>query len=83
MDESEAKILYVECPIVWIKPCKTEDLSKGKFYECPIYKTSVRKGVLMTTGHSTNFVLLMKMPTLVPAKHWIKRGVAILLGLDD
>jgi dynein heavy chain len=83
LDESDPKILYVDCPIVCIKPTKTEDCSTGKFYDCPIYKTSVRKGTLMTTGHSTNFVLLLKMPTLLPDKHWIKRGVAILLGLDD
>jgi len=83
LEESDPKILFVKCPPIWFKPCKPEDFTKGNFYDTPIYKTSVRKGVLMTTGHSTNFVLLLRMPTRVPANHWIKRGVAILLGLDD
>jgi dynein heavy chain len=69
--------------MIWFKPAKTDEFKKIKTYECPVYKTSVRKGVLMTTGHSTNFVILLRMPTKVDASHWIKRGVAILCSLDD
>jgi len=83
LDESDPKILFTKCPMMWFRPSKIEDFKKIKTYECPIYKTSVRKGVLMTTGHSTNFVLLLRMPTKVDASHWIKRGVAILCSLDD
>jgi dynein heavy chain, axonemal len=83
LDESDPKILYVKTPMVWFKPCKVEQFKTHKTYACPIYKTSVRKGVLMTTGHSTNFVLKLRLPTVVDASHWIKRGVAILCSLDD
>lgn len=83
LEESDPKVLYTKCPPVWYKPCKVEEMSKIKVYECPMYKTSVRKGVLMTTGHSTNFVLKMRMPTKKDASHWTLRGVALLLSLDD
>jgi len=81
--ESEPKVLFTPCPLVWIKPCKPEDFGAGTFYDTPVYKTSIRKGVLATTGHSTNFVILLRLPTHAPPDHWILRGVAILCSLDD
>ena len=47
----------------WI-PCEKDKdpTDMSKVYPSPIYKTSERKGVLSTTGHSTNFVCTIKIP---------------------
>lgn len=37
-------------------------------YTCPIYRTAERKGVLRTTGHSSNFILNVQVPMPVHAR---------------
>merc|ERR1712179_470181 len=53
-----------------------------KDYECPVYKTSVRAGILSTTGQSTNFVLAVYLPSNRHRDYWIQKGAAILCALD-
>lgn len=82
LDESRPKDLFSEMPIIWLIPTVNRSQPSTGIYVCPVYKTLTRAGTLSTTGHSTNFVFSVELPSDKRQTHWIKRGVAMLCALN-
>ena len=83
LNDSLPKVLFGVAPVLWLKPKASKDISVYDHYDCPVYKTSERRGMLSTTGHSTNFVMMIRIPSDRDGDEWIKAGVAMLTQLDD
>ena len=81
--ESKPKVLFTSAPCMWLIPCRTTEYKEFAHYNCPVYRQAERKGTLATTGHSTNFVMFIRMPSDMPKEHWTMRGVAMLKQLSD
>ncbi len=78
-----AQVLFSPAPLMLLTPCDSSQQRSFPHYECPLYRTPERRGVLATTGHSTNFVMELMIPSDQPQDHWVRRGVAFLLSLAD
>lgn len=85
LDEPLPRVLFDTLPIVSMTPTlkSRKPVQERYQYECPIYKTSERRGILSTTGHSTNFVMFLDLDSEQPPEHWTLRGTACLCQLDD
>jgi len=74
------KQLFCQLPMIHFLPELNWTPKPGR-YVCPCYKVLSRKGTLSTTGHSTNFVRDMELPSDDPPEIWIRGGVASFLAL--
>ena len=84
IDDLHPKQLYDTMPVIWMKPTHQDKFVLPECrYKCPVYRESSRRGVLTTSGHSSNHVLDMYLPSDKREFFWVKRGVAMLLALDD
>ena len=76
------KELFQAMPPICLKPIGNRKKPATGVYDCPVYKIGTRKGTLSTTGHSTNYVLTIELPSDKPQSFWIKRGVAMICSLS-
>lgn len=79
--DSDPKKLFVDLPMLHFKPEADRKPPTSGIYKCPIYKVLSRDGKLLTTGHSTNFVMKVEVPTDEDPDKWTRAGVAGFLAL--
>jgi dynein heavy chain len=79
---SKPTVMYEELPPIHFQPAVEHVCAKTDF-ACPLYKTTERKGVLSTTGMSTNYVVSIDMPTDIDPQIWTRAGCASLCNLTD
>jgi dynein heavy chain len=83
--EARPKIFYEPLPPILLEPSiEAEDQTSSPYiYPCPVYRTQMRSGDILPTGHSTNYIFQLDLPSDHPPEHWINRGVAASLELCD
>lgn len=83
LSDAEPGCMHAPLPVVHFRP-STDQKVPPAHYSCPLYKTSLRAGILSTTGQSTNFVLYVDLPMAkgTTEDYWILQGVALLCMLD-
>jgi dynein heavy chain len=89
--ESLPKQLYTPLPVMHLVPVQHRVPPTTHVYRCPVYKILSRWGVLATTGHSSNFVLFIEIPSDRPdiinntgeadIGVWVRAGVAAFTSL--
>jgi len=80
--DSEPGEMYNSMPAILFTPQKDYVRSEDE-YSAPVYKTSLRQGVLSTTGISTNFVLGIDLPCERTPQECVLQGTAFLLNLNS
>ncbi|XP_023141924.2 dynein axonemal heavy chain 6 isoform X2 [Amphiprion ocellaris] len=82
IDDALPRVMNAMLPVVHFEP-QQNYVPEPDLYHAPLYKTSARAGTLSTTGHSTNFVVTVMLPSKRPSDYWISKASALLCQLDD
>uniref|UniRef100_A0A8C3AFB1 Dynein axonemal heavy chain 6 n=1 Tax=Cyclopterus lumpus TaxID=8103 RepID=A0A8C3AFB1_CYCLU len=82
IEDALPRVMNAMLPVVHFEP-QQNYVPEADLYHAPLYKTSARAGTLSTTGHSTNFVVTVMLPSNRPSDYWISKASALLCQLDD
>ncbi|GFO48627.1 dynein heavy chain 6, axonemal [Plakobranchus ocellatus] len=80
--DSAKGVMYSPLPVLHMDPVMDYEPDHS-LYSAPLYKTSARAGTLSTTGHSTNYVVAVYLPSHAQQDYWIAKGAALLCQLSD
>ncbi|XP_076873752.1 dynein axonemal heavy chain 6 isoform X2 [Brachyhypopomus gauderio] len=82
MEDALPRVMNPMLPVVHFEPQRNYTPEEW-LYHAPLYKTSARAGTLSTTGHSTNFVVTVMLPSNKPSDYWISKASALLCQLSE
>uniref|UniRef100_A0A673W197 Dynein axonemal heavy chain 6 n=1 Tax=Salmo trutta TaxID=8032 RepID=A0A673W197_SALTR len=82
IEDALPRVMNAMLPVVHFEPQQNYDPDPS-LYQAPLYKTSARAGTLSTTGHSTNFVVTVMLPSSLPSDYWITKASALLCQLNE
>ncbi|XP_056136504.1 dynein axonemal heavy chain 6 [Lampris incognitus] len=82
MEDALPRVMNTMLPVVHFEP-QQNYVPEPELYPAPLYKTSARAGILSTTGHSTNFVAMVMLPSKQPSDYWISKASALLCQLSE
>ncbi|XP_028284655.1 dynein heavy chain 6, axonemal [Parambassis ranga] len=82
IEDALPKVMNAVLPVVHFEP-QQNYVPEPDLYHAPLYKTSSRAGTLSTTGHSTNFVVTVMLPSKRPSDYWVAKAAALLCQLKD
>ncbi|KAL7841172.1 hypothetical protein SRHO_G00248630 [Serrasalmus rhombeus] len=82
MEDALPRVMNPMLPVVHFEP-QQNYVPDPSLYHAPLYKTSARAGTLSTTGHSTNFVVTVLLPSNRPSDYWISKASALLCQLNE
>ena len=61
--DPKSKELFSPMPTIHMLPVQNRKTLYDGIYRCSVYKVLTRSGTLSTTGHSTNFVTWIEIPS--------------------
>ncbi|RXN25582.1 dynein heavy chain axonemal [Labeo rohita] len=82
IEDALSRVMNPMLPVVHFEP-QQNYVPDPTLYHAPLYKTSARAGTLSTTGHSTNFVVTVMLPSNRPSDYWISKASALLCQLNE
>ncbi|XP_026818275.1 dynein heavy chain 6, axonemal-like [Rhopalosiphum maidis] len=74
--------LYSPLPVILLMPSIDIDTNSLR-YNCPVYITTARAGVSLTTGHGANFLIGILLPTDFPENYWTLKGTALIAQITN
>lgn len=74
-------LMHSDSPVIYLLP-KENYTPDPNDYECPLYKTTQRSGVLSSGGNPTSHVMNICCPSKIKPEYWILNGVCFICSLN-